>query len=419
MNLLVKSATIIDKKSKFHNSTQDILIENGSITQIAKNIKNPKNYKTVKLENLHVSQGWFDSSVSFGEPGFEERETIKNGLHTAALSGFTAVCLNANTSPVLDTSTAITYVFKQAKNHATSLYPIGALTKNSSGKQLAELFDMQNVKAVAFQDYKKPIANANLLKIALQYAKTCNALIYSYPQENSICASGVVNEHINSTKMGLKGIPNIAEALQINRDIHLLEYTNGCLHIPTISTAEAVQLIKNAKNKNLNISCSVAITNLFFTDDNIQEFNTNYKLLPPLRTKTDVAALRKAVLNKTIDMVTSDHNPLNIELKNVEFDHANFGSIGLECIFGALNTIYNTTETIEILTRGRSRFGIPESTSICKGNKANLTLFNPEKKYVFKEKHIISASKNCAFLNQSLKGITYGIINNNKAILKT
>ena len=233
MNALIKSATIVDSKSDFHNETVDILIEKGRISKISKRISNPDNYKEIKRDNLHVSQGWFDSSVSFGEPGYEERETIDNGLSTAAYSGFTAVALNPNANPVIDSYADITLVKSKAQNKATSLYPIGALTQGSKSEDLAELYDMSNAGAIAFYDYQKPVNNPNLLKIALQYASNFNGLVCSFPQESRISGHGVVNENINSTRLGLKGNPGLAEDLQIARDLFILEYTDGKLHIPT------------------------------------------------------------------------------------------------------------------------------------------------------------------------------------------
>ena len=291
MNVLIKSATIIDSKSDFHNQTVDILIEKGIITNISKRITNPNKYKEIKLENLHVSQGWFDSSVCFGEPGYEERETITNGLKVAARSGFTAVALNANTNPVADTNADITFVKSRANGNAVDLLPIGALTSESKSTDLAELYDMQSAGAVAFSDYKKPISNPNLMKIALQYADTFGGLVCSYPQDNKIAGNGVMNEHVTSTTIGLKGIPALAEELQIARDLFILEYTGGKLHIPTISTSKSVSLIREAKAKKLDVSCSVAIHNIFFTDEELETFNTNFKVLPPLRTSKDVEAL--------------------------------------------------------------------------------------------------------------------------------
>lgn len=416
MNILIKSATIIDSKSEFHNTTQDLLIEKGVISKIGKNIKNPNNYQEIKLENLHISQGWFDSSVCFGEPGFEERETIKNGLKTAASSGFTAVAVNANTNPVIDSNSDITFINSKADKNVVTLLPIGAVTVGSKGIDLAELFDMKNAGAVAFYDYKKPISNPNLMKIALQYASNFDGLVCSFPQENKISGSGVINENITSTTLGLKGNPALAEELQIARDLFLLEYTGGKLHIPTISTATSVALIREAKKKKLDVSCSVAIHNLYFTDEALTDFNTNFKVLPPLRTQTDIDALIEGVKDGTIDMVTSDHNPIDIELKKVEFDHASYGAIGLESAFGALQNIFTIKKTIDVLTKGKSRFGL-DNISINTGNKVDISLFNPESKYTFTKKDIISKSKNAIFENETLKGKVYGIISNNKVSL--
>ncbi|WOD44087.1 dihydroorotase [Hwangdonia lutea] len=413
MNILIKSATIIDSKSEFHNATQDILIENGVISKIGKTLKNPHNYREIKLDNLHVSQGWFDSSVCFGEPGFEERETILNGLKTAAASGFTAVAMHANTNPVIDTNSDITFVNSKSVNNAVTLLPVGALTVNSKGEDLAELFDMKTAGSVAFYDYKKSISNPNLMKIALQYASNFDGLVCSFPQENKISGNGVMNENMTSTTLGLKGNPALAEELQIARDLFLLEYTGGKLHIPTISTAKSVELIRVAKQKKLDVSCSVAIHNLYFTDAVLKDFNTHFKVLPPLRTQHDIEALIEGLKDGTIDMVTSDHNPIDIEQKKIEFDYADYGSIGLESAFGALQNIFTTKKTIDILTKGKSRFGL-EQTPINVGNTANMTLFNPALKYTFAKKDIMSKSKNAIFENESLKGKVYGIISNNK-----
>ena len=417
MNALIKSATIVDSKSDFHNETVDILIEKGCISKISKRISNPHNYQELKLDNLHVSQGWFDSSVSFGEPGYEERETIENGLKTAARSGFTAVALNANSNPIIDSYADISFVKSKANDNAVSLYPIGALTQGSNGKDLAELFDMTNAGAVAFYDYQRPISNPNLMKIAMQYASNFGGLVCSFPQESLISGLGVANEHISSTKLGLKGNPALAEELQVARDLFLLEYTEGKLHIPTISTAKSVELIRAAKAKKLDITCSVAIHNLLFTDDVLDSFDTNYKVLPPLRTQTDCNALVEGLKDGTIDMVTTDHNPIDIEDKKIEFDYAKYGTIGLESAYGALQTLFTTKKTIALLTQGRARFGITE-TAINEGESANLTLFNPDPSYTFSQTHVTSRSKNSAFIGTTLKGETYGVISNNKLVLK-
>ena len=411
MNSLIKSATIIDKKSDFHNSKVDILIENNIITNIGKNLKNPKNYKEISFNNLHVSKGWFDHSVCFGQPGYEERETILNGITVAAKSGFTSVGLQPNTCPIIEKNTEIEYINSITKNKIVNVFPIGALTKKSNGDELSEILDMKESGAIAFGDYKRPITNPNILKLALEYTSLSSSPVLSYPEDKNISQNGVMNEGLISTSLGLRGIPSIAEEINIARDLSVLEYTMGYLHIPTISSARSVELIREAKSKKLNVSCSVAIHNLFFSDEMVQNFDTNFKVNPPLRTSEDINAIINGLKDGTIDMITSDHNPLNIELKNLEFDNANFGTIGLESAFGALNSVFPIKTTINLLTKGKNLFNIVDD-SIQIGNVADLTLFNPLSEYIFKEENVLSKSKNSIFLGSKLKGKVYGVINN-------
>ncbi|SHM54417.1 dihydroorotase [Flavobacterium xinjiangense] len=416
MKIIIRGAKIIDSKSPFHNQTLDILIVDGFIKKIGKSLPNSENADEIKLDNLHVSQGWFDSSVSFGEPGYEDRETIENGLNTASKSGFTAIALQPNSFPIIDNQSQVNFVLNKAHGFATQLFPIGALTKESEGKDMAELYDMKKAGAIAFGDYNRSLDNANLLKIALQYVQDFDGLVIAFAQDEKIKGNGVANEGIVSTQLGLKGIPNLAEELQIARNLFLLEYTGGKLHIPTISTAKSMQLIKEAKAKGLNVTCSVAVHHLVLTDSTLEGFDTRYKVSPPLRTETDRKALLKGIKDGTIDMITSDHNPIDIEHKKMEFDTAKNGTIGLESAFGALMTVIPLETIIEKLTAGKAVFSI-DSNSIDEGLKANLTLFNPETKSIFTKSNILSKSKNSAFLGMEIKGKVYGIVNQRKIIL--
>jgi len=413
MNLIIRDAKIIDSKSPYNNQVVDIEIAGGIIKKIGAKLKNTDQIEEVKLDNLHVSQGWFDSSVSLGEPGFEDRETIANGLNVASKSGFTGIALQPNSSPIIDNQSQVNFVKSRANDSATELFPIGALTKNSEGKDLAELFDMKNAGAVAFGDYTKNIDNANLLKIALQYVQDFDGLVITYSQDSTIKGSGVANEGIVSTRLGLKGIPALAEELQIARNLFILEYTGGKLHIPTISTARSVQLIKEAKTKGLQVSCSVAVHHLVLTDEKLDGFDTRFKVTPPLRTEADRKALIKGLKDGTIDMITSDHNPIDIEQKKMEFDLAKNGTIGLESAFGALMTVLPIEIIIEKLTSGRNIFSI-ENQQIEENKKANLTLFSSEENWVFEKSDILSKSKNSAFLGTKMKGRVYGICNKGK-----
>lgn len=416
MKFILRSAKIIDSKSAFLNQTVDILVVDGIIEKIATSIINSDKTEEIKLDNLHVSQGWFDSSVSLGEPGYEDRETIVNGLSVAAKSGFTAIALQPNSFPIIDNQSQINFLQNKAVGSATQLFPIGALTKGSEGKDMAELFDMTNCGAVAFGDYNKSQDNANLLKIALQYVQDFNGLVIAFPQDEKIKGQGVVNEGVVSTRLGLKGIPNLAEELQIARNLFLLEYTGGKLHIPTVSTAKSVQLIKDAKAKGLQVSCSVAVHHLVLTDEKLEGFDTRFKVSPPLRTEIDRKALLEGILDNTIDMITSDHNPIDIEHKKMEFDMAKNGTIGLESAFGALMTVLPLEKIVEKLTSGKTVFSI-ESHPIAEGAKANMSLFTPEGKGVFTKEAILSKSKNSAFLGTETKGKVYGIVNQGKLII--
>lgn len=416
MNIILKAAKVIDPKSQFHNQIVDIHIEQGIITEIETTISTP-NSTPYHFENLHVSRGWMDSSVSLGEPGYEERETISNGLMVAAKSGFTSLALQPNTQPITDSQSFISFIKHKAIGFATEILPIGALTKKSEGLDLAELYDMHNAGAIAFGDYNKSIKNPNVLKIGLQYVQDFDGLVIAYSENKDIKGNGVAHEGILSTRLGLKGIPALAEEIEIARNLYLLEYTGGKLHIPTISTAQSVELIRQAKQKKLNVSCSVSVHQLTLNDEVLNDFDTRFKVTPPLRDDLHRNALIEGIKDGTIDCITSDHNPLDIEHKKLEFDNATSGTIGLESAFGALLTVLPLEIIIDKLTAAKQIFKV-EDPSIAVGAEANLTLFNPEGSYTFTKECILSKSKNSAFLNRELKGNVFGIYNQSQLILK-
>lgn len=413
MNILLKAAKILDASSTHHNTQQDIYIENGTIKAVGKNLSYP-NATEISYDNLHVSQGWFDSSVSFGEPGFEERETIANGLNVAARSGFSHIAYNTNTQPKPDSRADIAFLLEQASGSSVKLYPKACVTTSQTDEKLAPLRELHAAGTVSFSNHKAPIKNANTLKLALQYANDFDGIVESFAYNNEMANGGVMHEGAVSTALGLKGIPSVAESMQLQRDLDILEYANGKLHIPTLSTEASVALIKTAKKIKQDVSCSVAIHNLFFTDEALQGFNANAKLLPPLRKKSDQKALKKALLDGVIDMVTSDHQPLNSELKTVELDQAHFGSIGLEHSFGCLLSMFSIEQTIEILTRGKNRFGIAEHT-IEVGATADITLFTPIGSFEITKASISSRSKNSLFVGHALPGKVYGVIAQGKS----
>lgn len=415
MKVLIKEAHIIAPGSVYHDQILDLKIKNGVIEKLGNDLA-MDDCSEVKIPNLKVSIGWFDSSVSFGEPGFEDRETIENGLQVAAQSGFTGVALQPNALPVIDNQSQIFFVKQKAAQSATSLYPIGALTKNSEGTDLAELYDMKNAGAIAFGDYNASTSNANLFKIGLQYVQDFDGLILSFCQDEKIKGSGVANEGVVSTRLGLKGIPSLAEELIVARNLFLLEYTSGKLHIPTISSAKTVALIKEAKQKGLQVTCSVSVHHLTLTDEVLTTFDSRYKVSPPLRSESDRLALIEGVMDGTIDCITSDHNPIDIEHKKMEFDLAKNGTIGLESAFGALMTVLPIEVIVQKLTAARSIFDL-QQPEIKEGAQANLTLFTTDEKWTFSKESILSKSKNSAFLGFEMNGNVVGIFNNDKLVI--
>jgi dihydroorotase len=417
MNLLIKQATVIDSTSPHNGRVVDILIEKGVITQIKKSIVPEKGIKTIEAEGLHVSAGWLDMQVNFCDPGYEHKETLSNGLKSAAKGGFTSVCLMSGTNPPLHNKAQIEYVANRAKDNLVDVLPIGTLSHNQEGKDLSEMYDMKISGAVAFSDYKKSTKDAGLILRALQYSQNINSFIITHCDDKTISHDGLVNEGVTSTKLGLKGIPALAEEIMLQRNIQILEYTGGKMHIPTISTKGSVELIKKAKAKKLNITCGVAAYNLLLDDSELEGFDTNYKVNPPLRTKDDIDALKKGIADGTIDVIVSDHAPQDIESKDLEFDHADNGMIGLESCFGVLNMALSSKLSLEniidTLTKNpRTILGL-DALSVKEGAEANLTLFNPTKKYLFGKSHIVAANKNSGIIGKELKGVVIGVVNKN------
>ena len=280
--IVLKNVTIIDKESSHHLKKRDIAIENGTIKTIKNTIDDTSNYKVINLTNLHISKGWIDTSVAFGEPGLEENETLANGINVAAKSGFTEILLQPFTQPIIDQKSSVEFLKNKTQNQPINAHIVGALTQQSKGEYLAELYDMHLAGAIAFSDFKQAIQNSNLQKIALQYAQNFNGLIISFCQDNWLKGKGMVNEGIEATKLGLKSFSSISEEIHVARNLQLLEYTGGKLHLPTLSSSKSVKMVSEAKKKGLQVTCSVSVNNLVLNDAELISFNTNTKLNPPL-----------------------------------------------------------------------------------------------------------------------------------------
>ncbi len=417
MNILIKSAHIIDSKSSFNGKVMDVLIENGMIKSIKSKITSEKNSKVIEGKNIHISSGWMDMQVSFCDPGFEHKEDLDSGLKAAACGGFTEVAVVSSTNPTIHSKAEVLYIKNKTAASMIDVHPIGTLSYKQEGHDISEMYDMKQAGAVAFSDDKKSIENAGLLLRALQYAQNFNGLIITHCDEKSVSQDGKMNEGVTSTQLGLKGIPSLAEELMVNRNIFLAEYTNSPLHISNISTQKSVDLIRQAKAKGLKITASVNAYNLALDDTALLGFDSHYKLNPPLRTKVDIEALRKGLTDGTVDAITCDHRPQDIESKDIEFDHASNGMIGLETAFGLINSNKGKVklETIidSITCKPRSILNL-RPTKIAEGELANISIFDPEQEWVFEKKHIRSKSSNTPFLGTKFKGKVIGILNKNQ-----
>ena len=420
MNILIKSAHIIDSKSDHNGKVMDVLIENGTIKSIKSKITPDKNVKVIESENLHISNGWVDMQVSFCDPGFEHKEDIENGIKVASHSGYTGVAVVPSTNPTIHSKAEVLYIKNKTADSIVDVYPIGTLSHKLEGQDISEMYDMKLAGAVAFSDDKKSIGNAGLLMRALLYAQNFDGLIITHCDEKTISNDGKMNEGVVSTQLGLKGIPALAEELMVDRNIFLAEYTNAAIHIANISTKKSVELIRQAKAKGLKVTASANIYSIALDESLLTGFDSNYKLNPPLRTKEDVEAIKKGVSEGIIDVLSCDHRPQDIESKDIEFDYASNGMIGLETAFGLLNTnkgkLKLSTIIDAITIHPRKILKLKESR-IAEGEIANITLFNPEIEWVFEKKHILSKSSNTPFLGIKFKGKAIGIINNKQSSL--
>ncbi len=417
-SLLITSVKVILPGNEYHQQTVDVFIEKGKIAQIGNTIKvADKNVETIDGTGKVLSPGFFDLHANFGEPGLETKEDIRTGTAAAAAGGFTAVAVMPNTEPAIQSRSEVALVVNAAKGNIVDVHPIGAISKKREGKEMAELYDMKQNGAVAFSDGNKSVQQAGLMSRALLYAKGFEGLIFSHAEDESMAGGNKMNEGTMSTYLGMKGIPNLAESLMVSRDLYLAEYTEAPIHFASISTPEAVDLIKKAKTKGLRVTCDVAAHQLVFTDEDIVGFDSNYKVSPPLRTKADAKALIKGVKDGVIDAVVSQHTPQEIEYKNVEFHIAKNGIIGLQTVLPLLVRAGLNEEQIvnSLAVRPRQILGlaIPQ---IREGAIANLVLFDLAKSWNFDEKTNRSKSKNSPLFGQTLKGAVELVINNNQII---
>ena len=416
MNILLKQVLINDPHSPYHGQVQDILIVDNKIQKIGAQLS-AENTTIVHEEDLEVSAGWVDCFAHFGDPGFEFNETFASGAAAAAAGGYTRVFTLPNTKPVTDNKSLVEYAAGQSRNLPVFIQPLGAITQKTEGKELAEMYDMRNSGAVAFTDGLSPVQSAGLLVKALQYVKAFDGVIIQMPIDKSIGHTGLMNEGIISTQLGLPGLPDIAEISMLKRDIDLVRYSSSRMHFTGITTKTSLDLIRAAKQEGLDITCSVTPYHLFFCDEDLQGYDTNLKVNPPLRSRADMMALRQGILDGTIDCMASHHFPQDWDHKTCEFEYAKFGMNALESVFAAFNELFPELDNERLVKlfslNARNIFGLAV-THIEENAVAEFTLYKRTQKSTLEKLQMKSKSHNNAFLNKTLQGKVWGTICNGK-----
>jgi len=418
MKILIRSAQILSSTSPFHQKTKNVLIQNGRIEEIG-----DKNYtadKVIEAEGMILSPGWFDLGSCVGDPGHEQREDLISLSKAAASGGFTEVAVLPNTSPVVQTKNEISYLTANNENRLVQVHALAAVTKNCKGEELTEMIDLHEAGAVAFTDGLKPVWHTDIFLKSLQYLQKFDGLLMDHPEDIWLNLFGQMHEGPNSTMLGLKGMPRIAEEVAISKNLELLSYAGGRLHFSKLSTAKAIDMVRVAKKKGLKVSCDIAAYQPLLSDDVLMDFDTNYKVNPPLREKSDQDALIKGLKDGTIDVLVSNHVPLDDESKFLEFDLSDFGMINLQTFASQLSALSASVEMdvlIEKVTDAPRRLLHLEPVSIDIGTKANLTLFNPSVEWTFTAADNLSKSRNSPWLGKTIKGKAMAVFNNSKQVL--
>lgn len=416
MRILISNARIIDPTSTHNGQERDILVEGGHIIEIGAGIDTDGADEVIEGEGIHVSIGWVDLFATIGDPGFEHRETIASALDAAANGGFSKVVVSPKSLPVTDSKGGIDYLLKQSSGHTVELLPLGAITKGLEGKELAEMYDMVCSGAIGVSNAKRTISDAKVMQVAMQYAEDLNRPFYSFAEDERMAHGTQMNEGEMSTRLGLRGVPALAEELAVARDLYLARYTGTAIHFTHITTAGGVQLIREAKAQGLRVTASVPAHHLLFTDESVRTFDSNFKVRPPFRDSSHIDALWEGLKDGTLDAIISDHEALEVEAKFMEFGQAKPGITALETLFPALLEASkgrcDIHLLIEKLTVGPRKVLSLDLPSIEVGQPAELTLFSEDIEWVLNDDTSSSLSRNSPLWGHALRGRAIGVLNN-------
>ncbi len=426
MKVYLKGGRLLDPVSG-RDESMDFLIVEGKIEGMGSRVKPDSSYTTIDLTNQIIAPGFIDMHVHLREPGFEHKETIETGCSAAAAGGFTAVCCMPNTNPAIDDESVARYVHEKGKqvcDGVVDVYPIAAATKGRRGEELSPMAELAQAGAVGFSDDGSPIVSAEIMRRALEYSSMYGIPIIQHAEESTMTCGGCMNEGYTATKLGMPGIPPVAEELMIARDIILLRYIpKARYHVAHISTAGAVDHVRGAKKERLHVTSEVTPHHFSLVDTVVESFDTNTKMNPPLRTREDLEAVKEGLKDGTIDVIATDHAPHTIDEKEVEYTQAPFGIVGLETAIGLsvtglietkVLTLYQLVEKLS--TNPRTILSLP-AVRIAEGEMANLTFFDPQRGWTVDVSQFKSKSKNSPFHGATLKGKATGIINNGKLLL--
>jgi dihydroorotase len=419
--ILFKNARLVDPFNNLIVET-DFLIEKGRFKKIAKSIAPQEAQETVDLKGFHVAPGFVDIHVHFREPGYENSETIETGCRAAIAGGFTSVCCMPNTNPPIDCREVVRFIYEKSANELVNVYPIAAVTKGRKGEELTDMVELAQAGVVAFSDDGTPIQNSQTLRYALEYAKITGKPVINHAEDPTLKGDGIMNEGVVSTQLGIPGNPAIAEEIMIARDLKLAEFLKSRIHIPHVSAAGSVELIRQAKARGVQVTAEATPHHFSLTDEYMRTFDANGKVAPPLRTEADRQAVIAGLKDGTLDAIATDHAPHVYDTKETSLDLASYGMIGLETAFalGMTNLVrtdvLNLVELVRLMTVNPARIMNIPLPPFKVGSEANLTIINPDEWWIFSRNNIYSKSHNSPFIGQEFTGRIKGVFTKSQYI---